>query len=297
MPVFKAADRWLQSLANRNGRVPKPLLVATSFLATGMLGWVDLAAGPHITFAVFYLIPVALLTWYVGRPIGLAMATLCGSLWFFDTIPALPRDLPPVVVGWAAINKVTLFVLAMWLVGALRDALEHHRRLAGTDDMTGVANRRSYFAAASREISRSRRTGAPITVVYADCDNLKKVNDQLGHLVGDQVIRTVAQTLQRHVREADMVARIGGDEFAILLPETDAEQAQAVTRKLTQRVGEALVERGWNVTLSVGVVTFNEPPDSPEQLLGQADSLQYSVKHGRKNDMAFQSVGRARRAA
>ncbi len=279
-------------LVRRLGRLSKPTLLFATVVPTALLGWLDLAAGPYITFAVFYIIPVAILTWFVGRAAGLAMATACGGLWFYDAIGAIPNSLPAAVVAWSAVNRVTLFILVMWLLAALKSSLEHHKRLAATDEMTGLSNRREYLAAASREISRARRNGTPLTVVYADCDNLKQVNDRLGHSVGDRVILEVARTLQRHLRESDTIARLGGDEFAILLPETDERSAQTVIRKLRERVQEAMDKQGWPVTLSMGVATFVEPPEAADVLVGKADQLQYEVKHAGKNSVRFQTIGR-----
>lgn len=292
MPLFPSADKHLVGVVRRLARCSKPVLTAGAVAATGALAYVDVVAGPYITFSVFYLIPVAMITWYVGRAMGLAMATACGAFWFYDTIGALPPDLPLAIVTWIAVNRIALFIFVMWLVGALRTSLDHHKALASTDDMTGVPNRRAFMDAVSREISRARRTNLPLTVIYADCDNLKHVNDRLGHAVGDKALAAVAQSLQRHLRESDTVARLGGDEFAVLLPETDTDAARAVTAKMQEVVSAAMAQHRWPVTLSMGVVTFIDPPDSPEELVAHADSLQYAVKHGGKNAAAYAVVRR-----
>lgn len=291
MGLFSTVDVLMTRAVRRIGRLPRPLLVTACIFSAAVLAIADLRIGQHLSLAVFYLVPVSIITWFAGRIHGLAMATACGALWFYASINTLPSDLPLPVVAWAAINRVTFFLLIMWLIAALKSSVDHHKSLASTDEMTGTSNRRAFLEAADREIGRSRRSGTALTVVFADCDNLKQVNDKLGHAIGDAAIKTVASTIKRTVRQQDLVARLGGDEFAILLPETDAEQAQTVVRKLRDVLESAMNQRSWPITLSMGVVTFLDPPADPSALLDRADRLQYSAKHGGKNKAIFEVVG------
>ena len=165
----------------------------------------------------------------------------------------------------------------------LAAALTGERRLARTDHLTGAANKRSFEDALDLEIERCRRYGSPFTVLYADLDNFKEVNDSLGHNEGDEVIRTLVEAATSELRRSDVVARVGGDEFAFLLLETDAEAATAAARKLHRVLVDRMQARGWPVTLSMGAVTCLETPDSSSQVLEAADALMYEVKRAGKN--------------
>jgi len=167
-----------------------------------------------------------------------------------------------------------------WLIGALREMFDHQSTLAGTDEVTGIANRRALLDVAAREMARCARAKSPLSVIYLDADRFKAVNDRLGHDEGDRLLRTVGQTLLRHCRKSDAFARLGGDEFVVLLPETDAEGARQVAEKLRSLLHAAMTINRWPVTFSMGVATFAVPPTDPEQLLRAADQLQYAAKHG-----------------
>ncbi len=123
-----------------------------------------------------------------------------------------------------------------------------------------------------------RRTGRPLTIAYIDLDDFKRVNDSLGHKAGDTLLRTVAQALRSRLRATDLLARVGGDEFGILLPDTDVDGARAILEKTNTALKEA-VDGKWPVTQSVGVVTFLDTPHSFDDMIHLADQLMYDGKH------------------
>lgn len=154
------------------------------------------------------------------------------------------------------------------------------RLLADTDPMTGVANRRVFCDAVARELSRQRRDGGPVSVAVLDLDGLKRLNDTLGHGVGDRAIRALAECCQGAVRGADLVGRLGGDEFALLLCGIDARRAQRVVR----RIHGALADRragGEPISASVGVACAMAGELTVGQLLRAADEALYRDKSTR----------------
>ena len=116
-----------------------------------------------------------------------------------------------------------------------------------------------------------------------DVDDFKLVNDRHGHSAGDRLLRNVAEAIRKDVREFDLVSRIGGDEFVILMPETGEHAARAVVRRVRRRLLEVVRAKGWPVTFSIGVVTWDAPPASVDEMLREADDLMYSAKRGGKN--------------
>jgi diguanylate cyclase (GGDEF)-like protein len=151
------------------------------------------------------------------------------------------------------------------------------------DPLTGAANARAFRGRARDEIDRSRRYGRPFTLAYVDLDNFKAVNDRFGHSAGDNLLRLVTDNIRKNLRTTDIFARVGGDEFVLLLPETGPESARAVLDKLQDKVTSSLQEAKWPVTLSVGAVIYLSPPDSVDAMIVQADNLMYQVKHSGKN--------------
>ena len=152
---------------------------------------------------------------------------------------------------------------------------------AATDELTGLANRRETLAALDRQISMTRRHRRPLSVAILDIDHFKKVNDTHGHPAGDEVIRRVAQISEEIMREEDMVGRLGGEEFVVILPETDAVAALAACDRLRSAVANTtmLLENGTklNITLSAGVAQM-VPVDDRNRLIARADEALYDAK-------------------
>jgi diguanylate cyclase (GGDEF)-like protein len=172
----------------------------------------------------------------------------------------------------------------------LREALEVEKELARIDPLTTLANRRAFFEATEAEAARAGRFGQTVTLAYLDVDNLKHMNDNYGHSVGDSVLKYVARTLRACVRATDFPARLGGDEFALLLPNTDFPAAQAVLNKLRQKLLETVEHEGWPVTFSIGAAVFGTPVPPCSQMLTIADGIMYSVKSRGKNAVLVQVV-------
>ena len=155
--------------------------------------------------------------------------------------------------------------------------------MARTDYLTGAINSRFFYDLVQMEIIRFQRYQHAFTIVYFDIDDFKSVNDRFGHAVGDQVLASVAHLAGKHLRKADVFARLGGDEFALLLPETDQQSAQVVLSKIQGDIADGMQPINLSMSLSIGMLTCVEAPNSPEKLVSMVDDLMYSVKRSGKN--------------
>ncbi len=199
----------------------------------------------------------------------------------------------------------TLIALAALLFCMLITALgmyaKRNRLLAGRsnefewaalhDAMTGLPNRRKLFASLEEVVTKSHAFAAPckIAVLYVDLDGFKHVNDSLGHRVGDEFLIAVSKRFRESVRKGDVVARIGGDEFAILVCEfsTNAELGE-IARRLIACVAQTDREIGvGGVRASIGIASFPDPVDDYQRLVASADEAMYRVKRNGKNSYAF----------
>ena len=156
------------------------------------------------------------------------------------------------------------------------------RRLAATDELTGIANRRHFLASAGRDLERARRSGRPLSLLVLDLDRFKRVNDHYGHLVGDAVLRAVSAAVVADLRAGDVAGRYGGEEFAILLPDTEEVEAALVAERVRSNIAAVAVRAARHdvrVTASVGCCTA-WGPDVPDldALLACADTAQYQAK-------------------
>jgi len=152
---------------------------------------------------------------------------------------------------------------------------------AVTDPLTGLYNRRLFAESFEKELNRARRYGLPLGIVILDLHRFKEVNDKYGHPRGDDVLRAAAATLQKALRTSDSAFRIGGDEFALLLPQTDAAQAMALGRRIEAVFAETLapLQLSFSVTMDHGVATFPQDGDQSDQLIHVADERLYRLKH------------------
>ncbi len=155
--------------------------------------------------------------------------------------------------------------------------IEYLRKLAYEDELTGLANRRSFNQQIRKSLAFSSRYGGPVSLVALDLDQFKRLNDECGHPIGDKVLRRVAAALQSAIRAADHAVRLGGDEFAVILPNTSLEDAIDVAERVRVQVESLLVPGGHRVTTSVGVATAVGAED-PQGLYIRADQALYRAK-------------------
>ena len=167
-----------------------------------------------------------------------------------------------------------------------REASENHRRATACDHLTGLANRHAFFDAAAMELERMRRVPRPLSLILFDADHFKKINDQYGHPTGDAVLRELAVAMTATFRQIDVVARVGGEEFAILLPSTDLSGAMLVAERLRELVAsQVLMIDGVEIkyTVSGGVATMHDNALGLDGLMKRADQALYAAKGRGRN--------------
>jgi diguanylate cyclase (GGDEF)-like protein/PAS domain S-box-containing protein len=170
-----------------------------------------------------------------------------------------------------------------------REASEQLRLTQACDHLTGIANRRTFFEAAEVEMTRWRRQPRPLSLLLLDADLFKAINDQHGHPAGDAVLRDLAATLSASFREVDVVARVGGEEFAVLLPSTGVDGALAVANRLLAAIAVRSVDvDGVPITYSVsgGVAAMDDSVSGLDALMKRADEALYAAKHAGRNRVA-----------
>jgi diguanylate cyclase (GGDEF)-like protein len=279
-------DAWLS-------RLPAAALVLAGLVIVAGLGWMDFVTGPELTPLVFYLVPVVLVAWYAGRWPGAIVACAGGLAWMLADALTQSEYSHWSIPYWNVVLRLAALLLVSEAVARLRLAHARERELARRDALTGAPNARAFYELAGAEIARARRYIHPFSVAYLDLDDFKVVNDRLGHLAGDAVLRSVARALGGVLRASDVVARLGGDEFVVLLPEAGAAPARLATDKLRQALAEVVPAHGWRMTASIGVATFLVAPESVDELLAAVDGLMYRAKQSGKNGVAHETRNEA----
>ena len=253
----------------------------------GLLGSADYLTGNEFSFSLLYLAPITLVTWTTNLSAGLFISLLSVFMLLSVDIVAGQSYSHPILYLLNTLVRTTFYVIHTALVAKLKVSQRKEQLAARTDFVTGLFNRRYFQELLEMEIERIRRYPHPIAVAYMDMDNFKLVNDLFGHKMGDEVLRSIASELKSQLRKTDIIARLGGDEFALLLPSARLLEAEAVISKVRANLLEAMRQRNWPVTFSMGVVVCMAPPYSAEQIIDMADEVMYEVKNDTKNDARF----------
>jgi diguanylate cyclase (GGDEF)-like protein len=265
------------------GRRSAQFIYTCGLLLILLVGVVDYLSGPDVSFLIFYAVPVFGAAWYAGRRAGLLMTAASGLSWLVTAYGTAEHFTNPFVAYWNVVVRLVFMVALVHLLASFKKSLAQERELARTDYLTGAVNGRSFNELADAEINRARRHEHPFSVAFMDVDDFKLVNDRHGHSEGDHLLQIVSDTIRTNVRTVDTVARLGGDEFAVLMPETSDDAAQIVIRRVRRELLEVVRRRGYHVTFSFGVVTWDYPPASTDDVLRAADELMYTAKRLGKN--------------
>jgi diguanylate cyclase (GGDEF)-like protein len=283
-------ENFIKVIALRFEKFDHRLLFVGLFFFVIVLGYLDYLSGFEYAFSLFYLIPIAMAAWFISRPGALVLSVFSAISWSVSNSLAGQTYSQVFISYWNTFIRLGFFIIVSLLFFSMKKAMEREKELSSTDMNTGLMNSRAFFQQATAELLRAKRYKRPFTLAYIDIDNFKQINDQLGHLSGDMVLKSVADTMRTRLRNTDLIARIGGDEFVALLPETEYTSGSVVISKLQAYLLKAMERHHWDVTFSMGVVTYYKHAASFNEVLQQADKLMYTAKQDGKNAIRFDTV-------
>jgi diguanylate cyclase (GGDEF)-like protein len=270
---------------------PAKFVVEGSVAITVATMLVALTGGAKSPFFFVYplIVSGAALVVTPGITLGLALTAALGYLFavMLGTSPgAMADSLTTATIGINLTALILLAYIAMVIAREQRSSRDAAIRLSTIDPLTSLYNRGFFFAALEREIARSARSGRGFCLLMMDLDELKAINDRLGHFHGDRVLSAVGQVVNDGVRRIDTAARYGGDEFVVLLPETDPTGAFVLAEKIRIGVNELdleLPDDAVRPSMSVGVVSFPDDGQTADELMISADRAMYTSKRAGKN--------------
>ncbi|MDB5862315.1 MAG: hypothetical protein JWO70_121 [Betaproteobacteria bacterium] len=235
-----------------------------------------------------YLLVVITTALTLGKAATLLQMALIAACYIWLAGPGDAQSLPMYVAGLAAQLAPMILVayITTMLSSDIRRALIHIKALSETDELTGVLNLRAFTAIAERLSRQSSRYNHPYTIVMIDSDSLKIVNDRYGHPAGNRLLQMLVQCIQAQLRETDIVARYGGDEFVLLLPETTSIGAEKLAVRIRQRVEAAVLatrDDPVSSTVSIGLASYPEHASDLDTVMERADQALYTSKTAGKN--------------
>ena len=195
---------------------------------------------------------------------------------------------PHLVMALSVVSDIVLLVALIWLFALMIRRIERERAViqhqAETDQLTGIFNRRHFETSLEQEIERTRRYGSPLSLLMIDVDNFKQLNDGFGHLVGDLMLCRLARECESCLRTSDVFCRYGGDEFAIIAPETSAPAALAMARRMRQNIDALGTDKSFGtLAISIGIAVWEDNFKTNDDFIAAADSALYQAKSAGRN--------------
>lgn len=262
------------------------------------IGWMDYRTGPDIGFSLFYLLPISIVAWLAGRWLGIISAVTAAACWL---LADLAFEKAVAISLWNGFTRLAIYTTTAWLIALVRSdrfqmetlnsdlqqALLREGVLARTDPTTRLPNPRAFLEHLRSDLARFAQAHCEATLLFLDLDNFKSVNDSYGHGAGDDALMQIAQGIQGLVRGADMAARIGGDEFVVLLwhpDDEDTARQEAAIESVVSEVAGRYPRSALGV--SIGVARIDDATRDPEDLIRAADHAMYEMKMKRKQGRA-----------
>ena len=257
----------------------------------------DYLTGAYLSLLFPYMICAALAVWCVGERGGVvlsASAIVASALIRHYTITVELHGVPvwPLTEIWNCVTRLLSVTLLVSVVAGLRAALDLERWRASCDGLTGVLNKSAFDEHMAATLDRARAGERAILFAYMDLDGFKGVNDRHGHAAGDAVLRSFATAASQAIRSTDLFARIGGDEFAVLMMVPPCGEGDQVAAMLHGRLTAILAATGYDVTCSMGALVMDAREQAGgEKLVERADALMYEVKRAGKNAVRTAHLG------
>lgn len=248
-----------------------------------IVAFIDYITGIEIRIFPLYYLPLMLAAWRLPRGVTITYAVSAAVIWALVMYVSGREYSTGVFWLINLLTQGSAFLLVSILVNKLNAVIERERKLSHTDLLTGLPNRRDFFEKSRLAVARCRLSMKPVTVGYIDLDNFKRANDTLGHEHGDELLQTVADTFRHCLRSGDICARMGGDEFVVLLPETDFEHAGPILERIREELADNKEFSRSGVTASIGAITYSSAPQLVDDMIAGADEMMYRVKGGSKN--------------
>ncbi|MEG2999780.1 MAG: GGDEF domain-containing protein [Comamonas sp.] len=285
--------QWLRAHPEHFRRVAWTLMVL-DLCVLGASMWLN-PLNPLIFLWLFSTILPAFVL--LGRPAGWVLAVLTMGLTLLAN--RLVHQSFPAIAMYTTVGATLCMALQCHFYMArfqsfftrLQEYNAHLRQLAQYDPLTGVRNAAAYYAQCDQHIRLAQRSGRGFAVLFADLDHFKQINDTHGHAAGDAVLRTVAQRLLQTVRDSDVVGRVGGEEFSILLPDTDCQGAMDLAERIRAAIESLHVQLEsricLHVTASLGVSICQDATQDIQSIQREADHAMYQAKTGGRNRVSL----------
>jgi diguanylate cyclase (GGDEF)-like protein len=254
-----------------------------TLLSIIFIGYLHFIIGPSFEFHLFFLVPIMVASWFTG--VFFCYFVLCLTIfsWTLGDYLLASNNIESLPFLFNSTIHALILAYITYLLRYIRHLLIRESQLAREDSLTKIPNRRSFYESGEIAFSTGHRQQLPVTIIFIDVDSFKSINDTYGHKIGDKLLFEAAQVMNQHVRKNDVLGRIGGDEFCLILLNVEKEQAHSYATNLKEKLAEKMYQHQWQTTFSMGIVTYRVTPPDFLNTIEQADKLMYEVKSNGRN--------------
>jgi len=279
----------IQQLAKFIERRSPKTLVAYAILMTILLGIFDLQTGVEGHFLLLYLVPIFIGSWFVSREVGVYLAFFGSLIWFAADSLGGRTYSSAWIAYWNMVTRTSVFVLFAVTQAQLRTKLNELSKLASRDLLTGLPNGHAFYQLAAKEMDRAFGL-EPMTLACIDVTGFHWVNHRFGYPMGDQMVCKIAHTIKQHVPRPDLVGRMGGTSFAVLLPNVASETANFVLEGVHHALNEERRKFSHPLTFFISAIACTKAPRTVAELLHEADAQMTRMKGGKKDSLEIANV-------
>jgi diguanylate cyclase (GGDEF)-like protein len=264
--------------------------IALVFGGVAAVAALDYLSGTELRVSPLYYAPLTIAAWHFGQRGALAAAALCFIAWVGSNVLAGLRFSSAFIWVANAASQAVSFVVVGLLAAHLKAAIGREQARIRTDPLTGVLNSGAFYDETHRILRLCRRGRRPATLAVLDLDDFKRVNAEHGQRAGDDLLRAVAQVIQSSVRSSDVTARLGADDFAILLPELGADEARQALDRIRARLARPLGGIAKPIGVTVGAAAFKIVPDEAQVMVRIADAVMHAAKQSGKDRVKLEAI-------
>jgi diguanylate cyclase (GGDEF)-like protein len=279
----------IQKLMNFLERQSQRTLVAFAVLITVLLGVFDLQTGVEIHFLLLYLVPIFVTSWFVSREVGVYLALLATLIWFAADSLGGRSYSSAWIAYWNLLMRTAVFVLFAITQAQLSARLVELSHLASRDFLTGLPNGHAFYQLAAKEMDRAFGL-EPMTLVCIDVTGFRWVNHRFGYPTGDQMLCTIAHAIRQHVPRPDLVGRLGGTSFAVLLPNMASDTAHLILQRVQNVLHEERRKYAHPLTFFISAIACTKAPRTVAELMHEAESQMTRIKGGNKDSLQIAKV-------
>jgi diguanylate cyclase (GGDEF)-like protein len=281
----------IQEILRYFERTPKSLVIAIGLALLLIVGFLDLETGPQISFSIFYLIPIVLVSWCTGIAAGRWFSILGAIIWLAADLTSGQVYAQIWIPFWNMLVRLSFFIIVASTLASLKIKIEKETESARRDFLTGLANPRGFYENAEVELERATANPQPITLAFVQAEGLKWINERYGRQAGDQMLCALVETIQNIVPNQHLVARFTGTLFAILLPDTGHDAAQKLLHEIQKQLRD-LTQRKYQRPMTFGIAgrIYVTPLRDLGNFMHEADRLMAHLTEKTINEIVLEVI-------